>query len=188
MAKAQENLLVAGNPEIKRNSIYVSFNAPEVDEYHRSIFITYPPTRDGTLFHAKYTPESGWVCERREVKNLSKARSLVLLYHLGSLPGGEIPETWFAICESILTNQNMDPHADRADDLAQRLGNPQLEGYSCVIWSIDAVAGLAGAGLVDLKGACAEEKLMRGRLIAGPKDARTMAGKDHGPLRVINSD
>jgi hypothetical protein len=179
--------LVAGNPEIKRNSIYICFNSPEVDEYHRSIFITYPPTHDGTLFHAKYTSESGWMCERREVKNLSKARSLVLLYRLGSLLDGEVPETWFAICESILTTQNMDAQTDRTDDLVQRLGNSKLGGYSCVIWSVDVVAELAKAGLVDLNGFSAEEKLMSARLIAGPKDGRTMVGKDHGPFRVVNS-
>lgn len=175
---------------ILRNSIYVTFNAPQVDEYHRSIFITHPSTRDGTLFHAKYDDHSAsWACERREVGNLSKARSLVLLYRLGSMPIQEPPldpDTWFQKCEDILKSVNMDPTAKRDDDVVERLGNPVLGGYSCIVWSVDAVARLANEGLVELNGLSPEMALMKARLIAGPEDGKAMAGKDHGPLRVLN--
>lgn len=80
----------------------------------------------------------------------------------------------------------MDQTAQRDDDVVERLGNPALLGYSCIVWSIDAVAGLANEGLVELNGLSPEMALMKARLIAGPADGKSIAGKDHGSLRVLN--
>jgi len=49
--------------KIQRNSLYLTFNAPQVDDYHRALFLTHPPIQgqvdsdprfSGTLFHASY--------------------------------------------------------------------------------------------------------------------------------------
>lgn len=210
-----------------RNSIYVTFNAPQRDEYHRSIFITYPHTRDGTLYHAVYNefqdldPSWIWRLERREVCNFASARSVVLAYRLGGLSCGDREEggaseeagdsdaesdgngngawgcksegkfereareeQWFQGCEEALLR--IDMNGDRDDDLVQRLGRCELAGYSCLVWSVDAVAALKDAGLVELRGKGVEEALMEARVIAGPPDGRVMVGKHCGNLRVVN--
>ncbi|TAQ88635.1 hypothetical protein B7494_g3052 [Chlorociboria aeruginascens] len=53
-------------PELKKilpSTLYLTFNTPQVDEYHRGLFLTSPPTDPpsvphtvGMLFHAKYGP------------------------------------------------------------------------------------------------------------------------------------
>lgn len=192
-APADSSNTIPAHPDILRNSIYITFNSPAVDEYHRSILITYQSTRDGTLIHAVWSDETkSWGCERREIKNLAKARSLTLMYCLGSMPayfntnGGIDPDLWFGEVEKVLLGVDTNPLAIRSDDLVTRLGNPKLGGYSCIVWSIDAVAALAEKGLISLRSS-AERALMKARLIAGPEDGKSMAGKDHGPLRVINN-
>jgi len=178
--------------EVHPNTIYVAFNAPQVDEYHRSIFITYPPKRDGTLFHAVYK-DNKWAFEQRDVQNLERAQSLVLLHQVGSCAewlGSSTTDPhchaiWFNMCMNILKDIDMSAETDRSDDVVKRLGNPVLGGYSCIVWSIDAIAALAEKGFVDLNGMTAEELLLEARLIAGPKDGKSMAGQDHGPVRVV---
>lgn len=93
-------------------------------------------------------------------------------------------EQWFQRCEEALLSIDMD--GERDDDLVQRLGRCELAGYSCLVWSVDAVTALKDAGLVELRGKGVEEVLMAARGIAGPADGRVMVGKDCGDLRVVN--
>jgi hypothetical protein len=41
---------------------------------------------------------------------------------------------------------------NRERELGPKHGNPALGGYDCVVWTVDALAALDKAGLIDLGG------------------------------------
>jgi hypothetical protein len=41
---------------------------------------------------------------------------------------------------------------NRERELGPKQGNPALGGYDCVVWTVDALAALDRAGLIDLRG------------------------------------
>ncbi|KAE8445997.1 hypothetical protein EG329_012636 [Mollisiaceae sp. DMI_Dod_QoI] len=221
------------NPEadkIERNSLYLTFNAPQVDEYvgavftptssslgiipvplvpylelfHRGIFLTHPPLPtipdprfSGTLFHASYTSvepsdpslPAEWVLDQRVVKDVSTSHSLVLLYRIGTLDSthSSVEEKFQAI-RRVLENVPLG-RANRerkVGPLKEGEGNQVLDGYDCVIWTRDALAALAEAGLVDLNGNSVDTIMTKSRALAGPEDAKTMVGVDFGGFRVVN--
>ncbi|KAI9055068.1 hypothetical protein LZ554_000033 [Drepanopeziza brunnea f. sp. 'monogermtubi'] len=198
------------SPEVKkimRNSMYLTFNAPRVDDYHRALFLTEPRhTSDnslnvsGTLFHASYDRPSGtpegtskiWQLEQKPSRDVSAVKSLVLLYKICTLDPARGPIE--SQCEEIrsivsrvpLGRQNREA---QLGPLAEGEGNPVLDGYDCVIWTVDAIDALAQAGILSLSKMGfrnAGEFMAAARSQAGPENARSMVGVDFGGLRVVN--
>ncbi|KAK0101293.1 hypothetical protein ONS95_006470 [Cadophora gregata] len=194
--------------KIMRNSLYLTFNAPRVDDYHRGIFLTYPPAvadasqkYSGTLFHASYAPpfESpndppSWFLEEKPSSDVSTATTLVLLFRIGTLdPNSELGSTEEqcsqirAVLDNVpLGRQNREA---RLGPLAEGRGNPVLAGYDCIIWAIDAMDALARAKIISMdKLDCTDgaQVMAKARVLAGPADARSMVGVDFGGLKVVN--
>jgi len=183
------------NPEldkIRRNSLYMTFNAPQVDDYHRGLFLTHPPVRtipdpsfSGTLFHAAYV-DNAWNLDQRAVKDVSSSQSLVLLYRIGTLDPSLAPiEEQFDKIREVLEKVPLGKEA-REKELGPKKGNAVLGGYDCVIWTCDAVNALVKAGMVDFGGRSVDEVIAEARALAGPADAKTMVGVDFGGIRVVN--
>jgi len=180
--------------KIRRNSLYMTFNAPQVDDYHRGLFLTHPPLQilpdasfnfSGTLFHASYA-DSTWTLDQRAVRDVSTSQSLVLLYRLGTLDPSIAPiDEQFTRIREILEKVPLGKEA-REKELGPKKGNEVLGGYDCVIWTADAVAALVREGVVDFEGRSVDEVIAEARVLAGPADAKTMVGVDFGGLRVHN--
>jgi hypothetical protein len=179
--------------KIQRNSLYMTFNAPQVDDYHRGLFLTHPPANtipdpsySGTLFHASYGDDCKWVLEQRSVKHVSASQSLVLLYRLGTLDPNLAPiEEQFDRIREVLEKVPLGREA-REKELGPKKGNKVLGGYDCVIWTCDAITALEKAGMLDFGGRTVDEVIAEARQLAGPADARTMVGVDFGGVRVVN--
>jgi hypothetical protein len=180
--------------KIRRNSLYMTFNAPQVDDYHRGLFLTHPPLQilpdasfnfSGTLFHAAYT-DSHWNLDQRAVRDVSTSQSLVLLYRLGTLDPTLAPiSAQFSRIRDILDAVPLGKEA-REKELGPKKGNEVLGGYDCIIWTTDAVAALVREGVVDFGGRTVDEVIAEARSLAGPPDAKTMVGVDFGGLKVHN--
>ncbi|RDW92341.1 hypothetical protein BP5796_01735 [Coleophoma crateriformis] len=162
------------------STLYLTFNAPEVNDYHRALFISSPsasdpPTNDGTLFHSVYANKT-WSFERREVRNLAASKKLVLMYCISTLPCGVGADTVERVLQGI-----------KLEHRGREGGNASLGGYSCVLWSFDALQALVENGLISLPpGTGVGNILQHAREMAGPDDARTMVGQDFGGVRVMN--
>ncbi|KAE9367233.1 hypothetical protein N431DRAFT_472237 [Stipitochalara longipes BDJ] len=182
--------------KIRRNSLYMTFNAPQVDDYHRGLFLTHPPLHtptesdtsfnfSGTLFHAAYAA-STWNLDQRAVRDVSTSHSLVLLYRLGTLDPSLAPiADQFSRIREILASVPLGKEA-RERELGPKKGNEVLGGYDCIIWTTDAVAALAREGVVDFGGRSVDEVIAEARSLAGPADAKSMVGVDFGGLKVVN--
>lgn len=178
--------------KIQRNSLYMTFNAPQVDDYHRGLFLTHPPVPtlpdprfSGTLFHANYV-QNEWNVERRSVKNVSTSQSLVLLYRLGTLDSSKASiEEQFDRIREVLERVPLGKEA-REKELGSIKGNEVLGGYDCVIWTYDATTALVKAGIIDFGERSIEEIIAEARALAGPADARAAVGVDFGGVRVVN--
>jgi len=180
--------------KIRRNSLYMTFNAPQVDDYHRGLFLTHPPLQvlpdasfnfSGTLFHASYV-DSTWSLDQRAVRDVSTSQSLVLLYRLGTLDPSIAPiSAQFSRIREILEAVPLGKEA-RERELGPKKGNAVLGGYDCVIWTSDAVAALVREGVVDFGGRSVDEVIAEARSLAGPADAKSMVGVDFGGLKVVN--
>jgi len=174
------------------NTLYLTFNAPRVDDYHRGLFLTYAPlldvsepTTSGTLFHATYV-DGTWILETRPIKDVSTSTSLVLLYRVATIdPRIHALEEEFAKINEVLGRVPLGKEARERQLGRTTQGNPMLGGYDCVIWTGDALRALSNEGLIDLGGRDAEAVMAEARALAGPEDARTMVGKDFGGLTVI---
>ncbi|KAG4427997.1 hypothetical protein IFR05_016518 [Cadophora sp. M221] len=195
--------------KILRNSLYLTFNAPEVDDYHRGIFLTHPPAVadashrfSGTLLHASYAAPakapngapSTWFLEERPVSDVSSSTKLVLLFRIGTLDPnselGSIEEQCNKI-RSVLDDVPLGrmQRESQLGPLAEGEGNPVLDGYDCVIWTIDAMNALARAKIISMaKLDCRDgaHVMAKAREKAGPPDAKSMVGVDFGGLTVIN--
>ncbi|CAG8972135.1 hypothetical protein HYALB_00008140 [Hymenoscyphus albidus] len=180
--------VVVRTPYLRRDSIYVGYNRPGYNEFHRTIFITHPSHLDGTMHHAIYNKDTdSWSYERRDIVDLSKARRLAVLYRIASLPSGQDSEEWFSEVDTVLASVDMDRNRVRSCDTLERLQISNLGGYSCIVWLVDAVQGLVDKGLVVLKdGFSVEEELMVGRLIAGPEVGTLSVAIQPGPLKVVD--
>ncbi|TVY65767.1 hypothetical protein LSUE1_G008799 [Lachnellula suecica] len=194
MEASAANRVEPFNPPVDKilpNSLYLTFNAPAVDDYHRGLFLTYPPmlcihepATSGTLFHATYY-ESKWVLERRPIKDVSTSTSLVLLYLVATIdPSKHRLDEQFHKINKILEAVPMGKEAREKEFGEVKRGNPVLDGYDCVIWTGDAMRALSKEGLIDLGGRDADDIMSKARALAGPEDARTMVGKDFGGLNV----
>ncbi|TVY91243.1 hypothetical protein LAWI1_G006852 [Lachnellula willkommii] len=178
------------NPQVNKilsNTLYLTLNAPKVDDYHRGLFLTYAPlvgpsepTTSGTLFHATYI-NSSWALEKRSVKDVSTSSSLVLLYRVATIDLEHDFNKINHILEQVPVGKEK-----REKALGKKTqGNPKLGGYDCVIWTGDALRALSNEGMIDLGGKDADAVMAEARALAGPKDAKTMVGKDFGGLTVI---
>ena len=197
------------NDQILPDSIYMTFNAPAVNEYHRSILITNsfklgedPPS--GILFHAVHSKDAEpgekafWHFERRAISNVKRAKSLALVYRIGKLIGtsNQVAAQVQAI-EKILEGLKFEATPDRVE----RLGNNTLDGYSCIIWAEDALVALVSelvprvflpslnfdseTEVITPEGILEEANLAR--RLAGPADGRLAVGKHvPGEFEVFN--
>ncbi|KAK6582856.1 hypothetical protein PZA11_005264 [Diplocarpon coronariae] len=192
--------------DIRRNSLYLTFNAPQVDDYHRAIFLAHPPSTpdqslqfSGTLFHAAFTSPEGlqtsprrWVEEVRPVRDVTSSDSLVLLYRISTLdPNRGSIESQCDLIRNVLSRVPLGrQNRERIlGPLAGGEGNPALENYDCIIWTTDAMTALADAGIVSFANLGFENAarvMAAARKIAGPEDARAAVGVDFGGLRVVN--
>ncbi|KAL2074079.1 hypothetical protein VTL71DRAFT_7857 [Oculimacula yallundae] len=193
--------------KIMRNTLYLTFNAPQVDDYHRGIFLSHPPKStdapcSGSLLHASYgippnsPPDSprSWFLEERPVSDISTSTTLVLLYRLGTLDPnsklGSIEDQCNHIrCVLDTVPLGRQKRESQLGPLAEGEGNPVLDGYDCIIWTIDAMNALARAGIISLADLdCVDggHVMAKARERAGPADAKSMVGKDFGGLTVMN--
>lgn len=113
------------------------------------------------MFHASYAGPDGapesmpkfWQLEQKSSSDVSSAKSLVLLYKIFTLDParGSLESQREEICSIIrrvpLGRQNREA---QIGPLAEGEGNPVLDGYDCVIWTIDAIDALAKAGILSL--------------------------------------
>lgn len=94
------------------------------------------------------------------MKDVSSAHSLVLLYRIGTLDTthhtiDDQIQSIRDVLESVpLGRSNRE---QTLGPLKENEGNKVLGGYDCVIWTRDAVAALADAGLINSSGKCAGE-------------------------------
>ncbi|CAG8953940.1 hypothetical protein HYFRA_00010901 [Hymenoscyphus fraxineus] len=168
--QSSTNDMHAINPELQNitpNTLYLTFNAPKVDEYHRGLFLTYPPspstsrhgdahpTTSGTLFHAIWKEkDSAWVLEKRIIKDISTSQSLVLLYKIQSIDPNSTANLvdLFNRIQGVLESVPMGRAERKLAYGYSPKGNPVLGGYDCVIWTGDALRALGAEGLIDLRG------------------------------------
>ncbi|RDL38782.1 uncharacterized protein BP5553_03122 [Venustampulla echinocandica] len=170
--------------KILPNTLYLTFNAPQVDEYHRGLFLTYPKsTTSGILVHAIYV-DSKWGLEKRVTKDISSAKSLVLLYRIHTFDDSTASNVDKQFCDIEQVLERV-PMGSEVRENKGKKGNPALGGYDCVIWTGDAIRALAREGFVDLRGRSVEQIMDESRSLAGPQDAKTMVGKDFGGLKVV---
>jgi hypothetical protein len=195
--------------QILPDSIYMTFNAPSLNEYHRGIFVTnsFKLGQDlpsGTLFHAVHSKgvdsfeKAFWHFEVRKVLNIKSAKSLALVYRIGQLIGttNEVAAQVQQIGE-ILKSVKFEASPERME----KLGNRVLEGYSCIIWVEDALSALVSGmtprtflpslnfnsqtETITADGIIAEANVAR--RLAGPADGRLMVGKHvPGEFEVFN--
>ncbi|KAL3418801.1 hypothetical protein PVAG01_09022 [Phlyctema vagabunda] len=160
---------------LRDHTLYLIFYAPKVNDYHRAFFVPSSGT-SGTLFHAVFSSASGtWSYERRDVSDITTSKTLVLMYAISILGHGVDADR----IEEILMRIDF--------DAAGREGNKELNGYSCVLWTSDALSALLSKSAITTDREV-EQMLQEARASAGPDDARTMVGKDLGPLRIVNRD
>jgi len=176
--------------DLLSNTVYLTFNQPEKNEYHRGIFITSATTGDkahssGTLFHAVFA-NNIWGLERRSVNSIGNSKSLVLIWRVAAVNG------FFSMdhIEEIL--QRVPCRADRNTDNEEegridRILSEYAEkgGFSCVPWTENALRALKDERVINV----AKEIrtiVKEARAQAGPEDATLMVGKDFGGTRVVN--
>jgi hypothetical protein len=172
---------------------------------------TIPPPITGTLFHAVYTPTTGWALERREVVNIGESGSLVLLWRVGAMKrrNDDLGRGVDAVHELLrsLPCKRMDVEEGvGAGDGASFTGtagtagvvagttagkrkllsnDPARGGFDCIQWTERALQRLVDEGFVDVEGDV-RDVCDRARASAGPEDARVMVGVEIGALRVKN--
>jgi hypothetical protein len=90
------------------------------------------------------------VLDQRQVKDVTSSHTLALLYRVATFPQDEMNE----ICERVHMVLDSVPlgKENRERELGPKQGNPALGGYDCVVWTVDALAALDKAGLIDLGG------------------------------------
>jgi hypothetical protein len=94
----------------------------------------------GTMYHASYIkvadtepPQSKWVVETRSVDDLSKSKSLVLLYRIAHYIGRDMVDfqrRFEEVLESVPLGK-----AERERRIGPCVGHPKLGGYDCIIVS-----------------------------------------------------
>jgi hypothetical protein len=91
-----------------------------------------------------------WVLDQRQVKDVTSSQTLALLYRVATFQQEEVNE----VCERVHMVLNSVPlgKENRERELGPKQGNPALGGYDCVVWTVDALAALDKAGLIDLRG------------------------------------
>lgn len=89
------------------------------------------------------------------MSDVSTSKSLVLLFKIGTLDPnpehGSIEEQCNKI-RSILDRVPLgrNNRESQLGPLAEGEGNPVLDGYDCVIWTIDAMDALARANIISM--------------------------------------
>ena len=115
---------------------------------HRTIFLTGPQKGfapsvmvSGMMYHASYVkipdtqpPQSKWIIETRSVDDLSKSKSLVLLYRIAHYVDRNMAEfkTKF---EEVLHTVPLGK-SERERRIGPCIGHPKLGGYDCIVVSV----------------------------------------------------
>lgn len=125
----------------------------------------------GTMYHASYIkipdsepPQSKWVVETRAVDDLSKSKSLVLLYRIAQYVNTDMLE-FQSRFEAVLQTVPLGK-VEREGRIGPCKGHPKLGGYDCIIvsindkrfsgnadmrkWTGDALNALVQEKLIDL--------------------------------------
>jgi hypothetical protein len=153
-------------PKKKRRAKFLKHLLTAGIAQHRALFITTDQLqRDsalqevGTLFHAVYENET-WRVERKTVENIDNSKNLVLLWRISSVPPRSMPRV-----DAVL--QRVPFHAANGDSYngssssssraaGQRLsrhiekGLPLLGGYSCILWTEEALRALERDGIIQV--------------------------------------
>jgi len=201
----KQNSAVDRSHDILPDSIYITFNAPAVNEYHRGILITDnfrasidPPS--GTLYHAvdPEGPET-WQLEQRQVNNIKASKSLALIYRIAQFAG--TPDDIAAQTQHIETILRRVKFVGSAERISKLGSRGVTDGYSCVLWTEDALVALVEnlprstflshlnfstrKGMARADAIVAEANLAR--QLAGPVEAELMVGKHiPGKFEVYN--
>ncbi|KAH9224569.1 hypothetical protein DL95DRAFT_399898 [Leptodontidium sp. 2 PMI_412] len=158
-----------GSAEIVGNTIYLTFNRPEVDNCHRGILCTNPSTPNnpisGILFHVEYDTEADpsknnfteharagkWSFRERPSRNPAAAQSLLYVQKIGEIDPykhGEVLDGIREILKGVpVGRENREVVLGK---LREGEGNEVLEGYDCVVWTVDALRVLDERGIVRL--------------------------------------
>lgn len=155
--------------EISSSTIYLTFNRPKVDDCHRGILCTNPSTPNnpvsGILFHVEHDSaiesskgnftehaRSGkWSFRERTSRNPGAAKSLFYAQEIGSIDPCSHGEELDKIRESLKEVPIGKEDRERLlGQLSKGEGNPNLEGYDCVIWTVDALRKLREKGIIYL--------------------------------------
>ncbi|KAG4444502.1 hypothetical protein IFR05_000093 [Cadophora sp. M221] len=159
-----------GSAEILGSTIYLTFNRPAVDNCHRGILCTNPSTPNssvsGILFHAEYDSETNssknnfteharsgkWSFRERPSRNPAAAQSLLYVQKIGEIDpcrhGDVLDEIRGALNCVPVGRENREAALGK---LKEGEGNEALEGYDCVVWTVDALRVLDGRGIVRLR-------------------------------------
>ncbi len=113
-------------------------------------------TPSGTLFHAVFANKT-WGLERREVTNIVKSKSLVLMWRVGAVRSHFSVDFMERILQKVpcrAADQNADNDNDDDDDEGTAglhfRGNPDMGGFSCIPWTENALRALRDVGIVDV--------------------------------------
>ncbi|PVH88798.1 hypothetical protein DL98DRAFT_648137 [Cadophora sp. DSE1049] len=155
--------------EISGSTIYLTFNRPKVDDCHRGILCTNPSTPNspvsGILFHVEHDSatdsskgnftehaRSGkWSFRERTSRNPGAAKSLLYVQKIGSIDPCSHSEELDKIREALKDVPIGRENRERVlGKLSEGEGNPNLEGYDCVIWTVDALKNLHERGIILL--------------------------------------
>lgn len=138
---------------------------------HRGILITNPSTPNdpvsGLLFHVEHDSASDsskgnfteharsgkWSFRERTSRNPSAAKSLLYAQEIGVVDpcshAEELEKIRRALKEVPIGKENRERILGK---FVEGEGNPNLEGYNCVIWTIDAMRKLDERGIIHLGG------------------------------------
>ncbi|KAH7336309.1 hypothetical protein BKA65DRAFT_31641 [Rhexocercosporidium sp. MPI-PUGE-AT-0058] len=155
--------------EIVGSTIYLTFNRPQVDDCHRAILCTNPSIPNnpisGTLFHVEYDTASSsskpkfvehvrsgkWSFRERPSRDPAGAESLLYVQKIGEIDPCRHGEVLDAIRDAL---RDVPVGRENRERVLGRLGvgegNVVLDGYDCVVWTVDALRELNERGLVRL--------------------------------------
>ncbi|CZT08188.1 hypothetical protein WAI453_002207 [Rhynchosporium graminicola] len=155
--------------EIVGSTIYLTFNRPHTDNCHRSILCTNPATQNdpvsGNLFHVEndtdpaaskgifteYARSGKWSFRERRSRNPAGAESLFYAQKIGniapSLHDKVLDKIRKALTDVPIGKENREAKLGK---LGKGEGNLDLDGYDCVIWTIDAMRKLSKEGIIKI--------------------------------------
>ncbi|KAK0109713.1 hypothetical protein ONS95_002393 [Cadophora gregata] len=154
---------------ISGSRIYLTFNRPKVDDCHRGILCTNPATPNGLvsgiLFHVEHdsatdsskddvtehTRSGKWSFREVTSRNPRTVKSLLYAQQIGKINPSSHDEDLNKIREALKEVPVGRENRERTlGKLSQGEGNPDLEGFDCVVWTVDALRKLQERGIIIL--------------------------------------